>query len=1227
MFRSIRTLASHRSLISSLCLLAVALISLRDVLVIPGVIGHTWDWDIPALAPQILHQISRFVFIWDYQFRGGFYSPYRPEGLYWFMTLPLAFFGGEVLTKTLVVLLLFLAGTTMRVMTAKVFQLDGFWSVVAGVLYMLSPAAYSRLVAGHMHMLTPYALLPLLFLLCWQMLHPTGSDRRGPLRAAVGAGVVLGLEGIHPSFFVIGLCVVGLTVLVGVFERGLDRRRVIGLVALCGMFLLVSAFWALPVGIGYLTTGTLYHSGWPTQQPDLVTASSVMTQRVSVFRDAMQPVYESLRQNSGTGIHVEYAFPVPEPLAGAWLFVSFALPIAAFGAFLNRKPSDGAVLPLALSGLLGIVLVSGSLTLPGSVLSQWLMAHAFPVWAEFSNTVRALPLICLAYAALAPTFLQRVSKSSCGTSRGLVRAISLAAVIIYTSPFLSGAKLIDPNEPLALRVYEPAKEDQVIYDYLQSDPDEARVTYVAPPWFFNPEYYDLAYEWIGGLSPKPEFFRPYFGPDAWRQASGFRSALPVSTAARMLGLGSVEYVIYPRDKYVAPFTRLVPRIPDDYSFAARAVDRVLESQTNLTRVALPVTNTQLFRNEAFLPRIYAADAPVLVTGASDSLLTLAASSLFKGQPAIFFDAQQPAGALDRLTSRIEQKVRVQSEDEPGLGTLQPATVYVVTSFPSSKATAAFSTAEPMTGMVRVRTVPFVEMLPAPSDVSAATLEPVQADDIAEWTGNVLFQCRSDIEAGGLVVGALLDGSSPEPETVVLDVSIEPIDLTQHPDIHIVSQVENPRIQGIQLELGLDLDGDDGADESFTTARLAHTKSRLDVVNVLSEIKRVFPDKPYYRVVRLAVGFVKSAETEFVRFTFPHAFYRYGLRELSFGAPDGSTTSIELPANPPWRQTVSLSRTLREYDLLRYPLLLDYQVDGPATLDANLQLTIRDDEGSTETLDLGRHLLKPFSEATIELDARELVPRAGHWVATRLDLAGERLIDKPELRPTTLAITAVGVRRTPQPGERPLVPPQLTLDDKDVALHADVADAEGVDYVTGPLQLPAGDHSVSGFFDNSVSDYAVESIEIHPAQEPISSAVPGVTFEKINPTRYVAHIKDAHAPFFLVFSESFHADWRAFVGRELAKAPSTVQGVRWYEPSALASWFLDGGGRVIVPEHYRVNGYANSWYIDQTGSFDVVIEFVPQRLYEAGLVTSIVTLAGYALYLLWTSLAVKRGGAN
>jgi hypothetical protein len=90
------------------------------------------------------------------------------------------------------------------------------------------------------------------------------------------------------------------------------------------------------------------------------------------------------------------------------------------------------------------------------------------------------------------------------------------------------------------------------------------------------------------------------------------------------------------------------------------------------------------------------------------------------------------------------------------------------------------------------------------------------------------------------------------------------------------------------------------------------------------------------------------------------------------------------------------------------------------------------------------------------------------------------------------------------------------------------------------------------------------------------------FTKENPTKYVVHV-NASEPFFLIFSESYHKDWVAYVdGKE-------------------------------VKDHFMANGYANAWYINKTGVFDIVLEFWPQRLFYVGTTVSLTTLILCLLY--------------
>jgi len=176
--------------------------------------------------------------------------------------------------------------------------------------------------------------------------------------------------------------------------------------------------------------------------------------------------------------------------------------------------------------------------------------------------------------------------------------------------------------------------------------------------------------------------------------------------------------------------------------------------------------------------------------------------------------------------------------------------------------------------------------------------------------------------------------------------------------------------------------------------------------------------------------------------------------------------------------------------------------------------------------------------------------------------------------------------------------------------------------------------------------------------------PKIDFKKINPTRYLVDVKDANGPFTLVFSESFHDGWKAYIRRsagtsrqsavgrdqlavdgQQSAVSSQQSGVKTVdyrlsnidEPwSALWSAWRDRGERVEVKDHFVVNGYANGWIVDPSAvgsqqsavggrqsegqsavrgtvgsrqSFEIVLEYKPQRLFEIGLMISGLTLLG------------------
>jgi hypothetical protein len=108
------------------------------------------------------------------------------------------------------------------------------------------------------------------------------------------------------------------------------------------------------------------------------------------------------------------------------------------------------------------------------------------------------------------------------------------------------------------------------------------------------------------------------------------------------------------------------------------------------------------------------------------------------------------------------------------------------------------------------------------------------------------------------------------------------------------------------------------------------------------------------------------------------------------------------------------------------------------------------------------------------------------------------------------------------------------------------------------------------------------------------SLPLVTATKESPVRYRVAIKAARAPFVLVFAETFNADWQAFVTPAGSGSRSRLP--------ALAALLDPIKGRRL-DTHFRVNGYANAWLVDENGDSEIVIDFQRQAVMTAGLLVT------------------------
>jgi hypothetical protein len=146
------------------------------------------------------------------------------------------------------------------------------------------------------------------------------------------------------------------------------------------------------------------------------------------------------------------------------------------------------------------------------------------------------------------------------------------------------------------------------------------------------------------------------------------------------------------------------------------------------------------------------------------------------------------------------------------------------------------------------------------------------------------------------------------------------------------------------------------------------------------------------------------------------------------------------------------------------------------------------------------------------------------------------------------------------------------------------------WCNGEITSRYDDVKISGIFYNPVS-----YLYLYSKHE--RSYTPNITSQRINPTKYQVHVNTTQ-PFSLVLSESYHPLWRAYYGK-----------TNWIE-----TFFKKPIGD---DNHFEVNGYANAWYIDKVGDYDITLYFKTQSMFYIGVVISGLGLIGGISYIGWS----------
>ena len=93
---------------------------------------------------------------------------------------------------------------------------------------------------------------------------------------------------------------------------------------------------------------------------------------------------------------------------------------------------------------------------------------------------------------------------------------------------------------------------------------------------------------------------------------------------------------------------------------------------------------------------------------------------------------------------------------------------------------------------------------------------------------------------------------------------------------------------------------------------------------------------------------------------------------------------------------------------------------------------------------------------------------------------------------------------------------------------------------------------------------------------IGKEIPELTFSKIDQTNYIVNVNSTD-PFVLILSQTFDKEWKATIDAK------------------------------TINKHFIINEFANGCIIEQSGKFQISLEYSPQRDVEIGRIISILTI--------------------
>lgn len=1179
--------------------LSLALFSLRNIMLTTGTIGYRMDHWIPYFPEQIFHRMWITIF-----------NHWIPESLGVFTTvspgystrlliagLSLLGLGGDPISKGYFVFFISLSGASVYYLS-RTLKLSTFPAFLSGVFYMFTPFLFNFITAGGYHSASSYALIPLALAFFLKLTQRS----RNSLKSLLILYLFLALLADYPQyFFVFLIFVLGYAILDILSRRRVENGILYGKILLSAfiIFILTQCAWLLP-----------FIMEFPSSLQTAVAERAGALYTPSRFVEFSPGLVWTFGLRGLLGNICEYfTWTITNsPLSAPWTVASFSFVAIAFSSLI-LKPKDKMVMYFALMAVLGLFLAKGAKP-PAEFINLWIFQNIPIFGITFRDPYHFTPLSALPIAVLIGITIDIAVGSHVSVSlrdlhfkavlpqknkkiRLLAKPLACICIsllmVTYALPYLT------PSFEDNLQVYNLDQNYHRLYHDFVDDKEDYRILMlplvepIVPPggryWGTDPMTGEFGkpglISRIAG-SNEPEKLMLFLGNTLYSQ-----SAPQTNHLGKLLGLINVKYIVLRKDfhSYYPP-----------YSSNEAALD-VLGRQSDIIFRKNYGDSISVYTNLNFSSHIYSAETSTLAVGDLSSLLDLSGK-------AIFFPDQQPPNSLP---PSVVNKIMIQDANyfDYLISFLPEQYKFNPTSYASKhiKDTGWISLdifSPPIDWYQSAATENSIV-----TTVSDTLLIPVDSSKYLE------YEVWMKVLLNPISLSFKLDQSRLTIESGFVPLYNESQAMQFVPTKDDLAKLSTyfRRWGDPSEDLTGEIREDDGdTPKGRTIAIFSLSKEKVPEYGIWFDIVpnvRVDPGKKYWIVVNRAGSDNDN--------TYGWAWDEEAPAK-SAHSPDGIEWEV--------RDTGSFGYETYYSD---EPLSLETTIDGHKLKKISTHNT---DVGRFEWINLGslalsegKHDLKIISNGgEIIISNIVIVPQSG--LGEAMQKAKEYAADKNMLflfrldkfndpsgalsTPGLLSYidhTAEAYRypsgkitnvtkqlevSTPFGGEYQFsVEAMSNSDDLKLIIYYDESATEiklnstegGFKrFISKKVYLNEGTHKMNLAISTNYggSQVTLRSFKVEYQAPETNTSTPNISVDKIDPTKYILHVESS-TPFLVIFSEKYDPHWEA-----------------------------SHNGQIF--DHYKVNFFANAFWIEKTGSFDVIIQFTTQKLYQMGLMISFFTLA-------------------